>query len=192
MTENTPSFDQGHQNAIEILEAVKDGRGRMIKTLLCTCRKKSLLARFCSCPDDDGVNRTWVVRSSFRLKGRKMSSTGVFLPVDPSEYEPTAVITPLPTICPECRKGWLIYPNVVFVAEKARAGLPKQGDQVFLRFGPSEREPWREGQNYEAFTSTGNWKRGPLETAILELSPPTQGQVSENPTPGRVTGIERL
>lgn len=191
MTQNSIE-NQGHQNAVEILEAVKLGRGRMIKELRCTCKKRTLLARYCSCPDDDGVSKTWVVRSAFSLKGRKMPSSGVFLPVDPSEYEPTAVITPTPTICPECRKGWLIYPSVLLAAEGARSGLPKQGDQIFLRFGPSEREPWKEGQNYEAFTSTGNWKRGPLDTVILELSPPTQGTVSDSRIPGRVTGIERI
>lgn len=192
MTENTPSFDQGHQNAIEILEAVKAGKGKILERLRCTCKRSPVIATFYLCPDDDGRDRTWVVRSAFSLKGRKMPSSGVFLPVDQTEYEPTAVITPIPTICPRCRKGWLIYPNVLIAAEKARAGLPKQGDQMILRFGPSEREPWKEGQNYEAFTCTGNWKRGPLDTSILELSPPVQGQVSEKPMHGRVTGIERI
>lgn len=191
MTQNSIK-DQGHQNAVEILEAIRLGRGQVIKELRCTCKKRSLVARFCSCPDDDGVSRTWVVLSSFRMKGQKMPSKGVFLPVDPSQYEPTAVITPLPAICPECRTGWLIYPNMLLAAEGARSGLPKQGDQMILRFGPSEREPWKEGQNYEAFTCTGNWKRGPLDTSILELFSPDQGQVTEKPMPGRVTSIERI
>lgn len=171
--------NQSHRNAIEILEAVKDGRGESVDKLLCTCKKKSLVARFYSCPDDEGEICTWVVLSTFKLKGRKIPSAGIFLPSDPSKYEEGTFVTALPAVCPECRKGWLICPSVLFDTTPLKHSLPKKGDVLAARFGLSENEPIRAGQNIETFTYTGDWKRGPLSTIIFELDPPNQSVLAK-------------